>query len=106
MNGSFKLELAAAELHGSKLRVENRYNHDYLAAWDNAGDWASWTLRVPAQATYEVNVICSTPIKDTEFIVELPGQELRGAARKTAGWYDYQPWRWVACPCFPAPRSG
>jgi hypothetical protein len=89
-DGSFRLEPGAPELHGGKLRVENRNNHDYLAAWDNAGDWAAWTLRAPAQATYEVNVICSTPIKDTEFIVELAGRELRGVARKTAGWYDYQ----------------
>lgn len=33
---------------------------------------------------------CSTPIKGTEFIVELTGRRLRGTAKKTASWYDYQ----------------
>lgn len=89
-DGSIRLEPIAAELHGARLRVENRHDHDYLAAWDNPADWASWPLRVPAKATYEVSVVCSTPIRDTEFIVEIAGQRLRGTAKKTAGWYDYR----------------
>ena len=89
-DGSLRLEPTRATLHGAKLRVESRHDHDYLAAWDNAGDWASWTLRVPAKATFEVSVVCSTPIKDTEFVVEIAGQKLRGTARKTANWYDYR----------------
>jgi len=89
-DGSLVLEPSTAVLHGNRLRIEQRHNHGYLAAWDDSGDWASWTLRIPVKATYEISVVCSTPIRDTEFVVELAGQSLRGTARKTATWYDYQ----------------
>ncbi len=89
-DGSIRLEPGAAELHGSKLRIERRHDHDYIAAWDRAEEWASWALVVPAKATYEVSVVCSTPIRDTDFIVEIGGQRLRGVAKKTAGWYEYR----------------
>lgn len=89
-DGAIRLAPAQAHLHGNKLRVENRQGHDYLAAWDDPTAWASWTVRVPAKATYEISVVCSTPIRDTEFVVEVAGQKLRGTAKKTGGWYDYQ----------------
>lgn len=89
-DGSIRLEPGAAELHGSKLRIERRHDHDYLGAWNSADEWASWALGVPAKATYEVSVVCSTPIRDTDFIVEIAGHRLRGTAKKTAGWYEYR----------------
>lgn len=89
-DGSIRLEPATAELHGTKIRVENRHGHDYLAAWDNASDWASWTIRPPSKATYEISVVCSTPIRDTGFVVEAGGQRFPCTAKKTAGWYDYR----------------
>lgn len=89
-DGSIRLEPGAAALHGSKLRIERRHDHDYLGAWNSADEWASWALGVPAKATYEVSVVCSTPIRDTDFIVEIAGHRLRGTAKKTAGWYEYR----------------
>lgn len=89
-DGSLQLLPEQASLHGSKLRVEQRHTHTYLAAWDNANEWASWTLRVPAKATFEVQVVCSTPIQDTEFVLEIGGNKLRGTAPRTADWYDYR----------------
>ncbi|HPA18435.1 MAG TPA: alpha-L-fucosidase [Verrucomicrobiae bacterium] len=88
-DGSVSLEPGRADLHGRRLRVESRHDHDYLAAWDDPADWASWTFRVTAKATFEVSVVCSTPIRDTDFIVDVAGQQFRGTAMKTAGWYDY-----------------
>ncbi len=90
VDGSLRLEPTRAILHGTKLRVERQHDHDYLAAWNNATDWASWTLRVAAKTTFEVSVVCSTPDNNTEFVVEIAGQKLRGIAPKSSSWFDYR----------------
>ena len=83
-DGSVLLEPDSAELHGSKIRVEERNGHRYIAAWDNANEWASWTIRFPAKAAYEVTMVCSAAYTDTEFELNLADQKLSGAAKKTA----------------------
>ncbi len=89
-DGSLRLEPARATLHGPKLRVENRHDYDYLAAWNDPAAWVEWTLRVDAKATFEISVVCSTPLQPTEFSVEIAGQKFRGTAPKTKDWFDYR----------------
>jgi hypothetical protein len=89
-DGSVLLEPEAADLHGSQIRVEERNGHSYIAAWDKASEWPSWTIQFPAKAAYEVSFEYSAAYQDTGFELALAGQKLTGTARKTAGWYAYQ----------------
>lgn len=89
-DGSVQLDPIAAELHGSKIRVEEKHNHSYIAAWDNAKEWVSWPVRFPAKGTYAVSIICSAAAARTAFVVELAGRKLDGTAARTPTWYDYQ----------------
>lgn len=90
-DGSFTLDPDTAELHGQKLRVEERHDHKYLAAWDKPADWPSWQIKFPAKAAYEVTITYSAASSDkTAFVMECAGQKLNGAAAKTADWYAYK----------------
>jgi len=87
---SLTLTPAAAELHGAKIRVEHKHDHDYIAAWDKPEEWASWTISVPAKATYNLSIACSAAGREVNVEAEVAGQKLSGTVKRTTGWYDYQ----------------
>jgi alpha-L-fucosidase len=87
---SLRLGPSAAELQGTKIRVEQRHGNEYLAAWDRPAEWAYWTVLLPPATTYAVQVVCSAAAADTQFTLELAGTKLQGKAKKTKSWFDYQ----------------
>ena len=89
-DGSITLDPDAAELHGQKLRVEERHDHKYLAAWDKPADWPSWQIKFPAKAAYDVTITYSAASGDqTAFVMECAGQKLTGTTSRTTDWFAY-----------------
>ena len=89
-DGAITLEPSTATLSGSKIRVEEKHNHSYVAAWDNPKEWPAWSIRFPAKGAYTVTVVCSAATAETEFDVEFAGQKLAGKCPRTKTWYDYE----------------
>ena len=89
-DGSMLLEPGNADLHGVKVRIEERDGHEYIAAWDDPREWVSWTIQFPAQGVYNVTLVYSAAYQETAFELELAGQKLGGKAAKTRSWFDYE----------------
>jgi alpha-L-fucosidase len=87
--GEIVLAASSATIHGSRLRVEERHDIEFLSTWNNPAEWASWTIRAPEKATFEVSVVCATPIPDIEFEVRIGGKTLTGTATRGRDWFDY-----------------
>jgi hypothetical protein len=87
--GTFALSPDLAELHGS-LRTEERGGITNIGFWNNANDWASWTLDVPHPGIYEVSARVATTNDGAEFAIEVGGQKLEGKAPQTGAWDRYQ----------------
>lgn len=88
-NGAFALNAELAELHGG-LRTEERGGVTNIGYWDNAKDWASWTLDVPQPGVYQVTARLATNNDGAEFVIEAAGQKLEGKAPNTGAWDRYQ----------------
>ena len=84
------LEPFAAELHGSKIRVEQRHGEDYIAAWDRPDEAVSWTALLAPRTTYTVEVVYSAAAGSTRFNLELAGKTLEGKVAKTESWFTYE----------------
>ena len=87
---SFLLGPSAADLHGEKIRVQQRHDDEFIAAWDRPEDWAEWPLLLPPATTYDVQVVCSAAAGETQFTLEMAGTKLSGKAKRTRSWFDYQ----------------
>jgi alpha-L-fucosidase len=90
-DGSLKLEADQAELHGSRIKVETRGGKPNIGFWDNPRDWASWNRVAFRKAgAYEVGALVASAKGESEFVVEIAGQQLIGKAPATGGWDKFQ----------------
>jgi alpha-L-fucosidase len=87
--GTFALSPDLAELHGG-LRTEERAGIPNIGFWNNANDWASWTLDVPQPGVYQVSASMAATHGDGDFVIEVAGQKLQGKAPNTGAWEKYQ----------------
>jgi alpha-L-fucosidase len=87
--GTFALTPDLAQLHGG-LRTEERSGIPNIGFWNNAKDWASWTLDVPQPGVYEVSARVAPTHGDGDFVIEVAGQKLEGKAPKTGAWEKYE----------------
>jgi alpha-L-fucosidase len=87
--GNLTLDTASAELHGSEIRFETRAGRENVGFWNRAEDWVSWSIRLPASATFEVQVECATGAGESSFVAAIGGQELIGQAPSTGDWDRY-----------------
>lgn len=74
-DGNITLPAEAASLHGSKITVEDRFGAPNIGYWDEAGDWASWTVEAPA-AKYELSIDYASPFESSKLDVRVGLQEI------------------------------
>ncbi len=55
--GIINLPASAATVHATKLRYEEQTFKNTLGFWVNKDDWAEWNVEVPAEGTYEVDIL-------------------------------------------------
>lgn len=89
-NNEARLLPRDATLHGSKLQVESRGGAENIGYWDDAGEWASWSVRVPAGGTITVMGEYASAAGDVPLTLELAGGSLDVTAPKTDGWDDFR----------------
>ncbi|MGV3615740.1 MAG: alpha-L-fucosidase [Fimbriimonas sp.] len=87
-DGLYTLGAGKAELHGDGINTETRDGQENIGFWDNAADWASWTVEFAAPGRYEVRA--SVAGGATSFGVEVAGNRLVGKAPATGGWDRFQ----------------
>jgi alpha-L-fucosidase len=86
--GKITLSPDSADLNGH-VQVEHRGGQPNFGYWDNAGDSASWTVRLPAAGKYNVQTACASPNGDVGFVVEVGKQMANGVAAKTGSFDDF-----------------
>lgn len=86
--GNLALPAEMAELHGS-LNTEERGGHTNIGFWDNAEDWASWTLQVPAPGKYAVSVAVATVHDGGQLALQLGDSAVTGAVPNTGDWAKF-----------------
>ena len=88
-NGALLLSATAAALHGT-LRTESQGDTTNIGFWDNASDWASWTVKVPRPAVYNLTARVATTSDGSEFVIGTDGQEFKSRVPNTGAWNAYQ----------------
>ena len=89
-DGSITLPASAAEVYGSSLIFESKYEN--LGYWSQPDDHAAWTLESPAAATYDVyiNYACSSEVSGNHFDIRVGAQSVEGIATSTGTWDHYR----------------
>jgi len=54
--GNLRLTAGTAELHGAGIALETRDGVENLGFWDNANDYATWTVVIPTTGRYELSL--------------------------------------------------
>jgi hypothetical protein len=88
-SGEYTLRAADAEIHGSSLRTEDRAGTTNLGYWDDADDWASWTVAFRSPGSYAVVASVAAESQQTSFTVELFGRKLSAEVPVTGSWDSY-----------------
>ncbi|MCX7012650.1 MAG: alpha-L-fucosidase [Candidatus Sumerlaeota bacterium] len=89
-DGSLTLAAEFAEMHGAKIQIESRGERPNIGFWDNPKEWASWKAKVAQAGTYQVSALVASTKPESEFVVEIAGQQRIGKAPVTGGWDTYQ----------------
>lgn len=88
-DGTVTLLPDAAEIHGSRLQLENRSGPN-LGYWVEGGDYASWTVELPSETTFEVTVLQACPAgSGGSYEVAVGDSRVAGTVRNTSSWEDY-----------------
>ncbi|MHB8524103.1 MAG: alpha-L-fucosidase, partial [Limisphaerales bacterium] len=79
-----------AELHGTRIGVEQRADYSTIGYWDNPQEWVSWTARPPQGGIYQITAGVAAANGETEFVVEVAGLEMAARVPQTRSWDDLQ----------------
>ena len=88
--GELTLPADAAEVHGDKLNTEDRGNQMNLAFWDNANEFASWTVRVTKPGKFNVESSIATVNDGPELVVEAGANRLTKRIEATGDWGSFK----------------
>ena len=88
--GTFALEASSAQTHGDGIQVEGEGANSNLGYWDNADDWASWSVNFKAAGTYEVTATVSAMSNETAFEFAIGTSHLTGKVPMTGDWANYK----------------
>lgn len=77
-NGTLLLRACEAEVHGKNLRYEPQPHKNTVGYWSVTEDYAEWHCEVPANGTYEVDILqgCGTGHGGSQVEVSLQNQKL------------------------------
>lgn len=84
--GELLLAADSAEIHGDKLNTEDRDGQMNLGFWDNAGDWASWRVRVDKPGKFHVSASLATVNDGPEVAVEAGANRISKRIDSTGDW--------------------
>ena len=88
--GSLKLSADDAQLHGDQIKTEDHGGQPNIGYWDHGSDWVSWKVQFPQPGVFKVTASCACVSGESEFVVELAGQQISGKAGQTAGWDQFK----------------
>ena len=88
--GNINLPVDRAELHGNGVKTERKNEHDNLGFWDNAGDWVSWNIKVPAAGVYDITFQYAS-IAPSSIKVEVNKKVFKTALAATGAFETFQP---------------
>jgi alpha-L-fucosidase len=88
--GELTLPADAAEIHGEKLNTEDRGDQMNLAFWDNASEFASWTVRVGKPGKFNVTTSIATVNDGPELVVEAGPNRLAKRIDATGDWGTFK----------------
>ncbi|MGD0093593.1 MAG: alpha-L-fucosidase [Planctomycetota bacterium] len=88
--GNLTLLPDAAEMHGEQVKTEQQGNTPNIGFWDRGDDWVSWKVKFAEPGAWQVSASCATTNPESEFVVEIAGQQLSGKATQTGGWGDFR----------------
>jgi alpha-L-fucosidase len=85
-NGELVLPADSAEIHGDKLNTEERDGQMNLAFWDNAGEWASWRVRVQKPGNYHVSASVATINDGAQLLIEAGANQVTTGLPASGDW--------------------
>ena len=88
--GNVTLVPDTAELHGDQIKQEQQGGTPNIGFWDRSDEWVSWKVQFTQAGSYQVSVRCSTVNPESEFVLEVAGQQLAGKVSKTGTWADFR----------------
>ena len=88
--GNLKLSADDAQLHGDQIKTEDHGGQPNIGYWDHGSDWVSWKVQFPQPGVFKVTASYACVSGESEFVVELAGQQISGKAGQTAGWDQFK----------------
>jgi len=88
--GDIRLLATAAQVHGTKIRVEPQTYKNTVGFWTQPEDWASWDFDIATAGKYEVEVTqgCGST-GGSEVAVEVGGQTLKFTVEPTGHFQNF-----------------
>jgi alpha-L-fucosidase len=90
-HGSITLSATEAELHGSKIKVEEKGGLPDIGFWDDGSEWVSWTAQIAKAGQYKVSATMATVFSDASCVIEIGGQKINAVIPQTEGWDKFAP---------------
>ncbi len=88
-SGNIVLQPGLADLHGTKIQVENRAGTDNIGFWDSPNEWVAWTLKLTIPAAYQITAFSAAASGPSELEVEIDGRKITVQVPATTGWDDF-----------------
>ncbi|MCY3022071.1 MAG: DUF5010 C-terminal domain-containing protein, partial [Planctomycetota bacterium] len=88
--GTVTLLAETAELHGDQIKTEQQGATPNIGFWDRADEWVSWKVKFAEPGTYKVSASYATTNPESEFVLEVAGQQLTGKVTQTGGWSNFR----------------
>lgn len=88
--GNYILSAEAAELHGEQVNIEERGGQPNIGFWDNASDWVSWRIKVPAAGYFRVRIVAATPHNGASLLCQLGDGVVSGEIAETGDWDTFK----------------
>jgi len=88
--GNYSLNADDAQLHGSRIKVENQGGQPNIGFWDDAQEWAEWRVKFSKAGEYEVRVAAATVHNGASVAIEFQGQKLIANVPVTGDWAKFQ----------------
>jgi len=88
--GNVKLGADDAELHGDQIKTEDHGGQSNIGFWDNGSEWVSWNMQCPQAGAFKLSASLASVTGESEFVIEVAGQQISGQAVPTAGWDQFK----------------
>ena len=73
-----------------QIKQEAQGGQPNIGFWDRGDEWVSWKAQITQPGTFKVSAACATVAPQSEFVVEVAGQQLAGKALSTGDWARFR----------------